>query len=782
MGSPRWPWLALAVFWSAPLVCTAAGQESVARVIVKFRDDGNLLRQASAAGRATALGARLGLVVEHGLDISQGKHVLSATGLTSEALAARLGELPEVEYAEPDRLRKIRSTPNDTLYAEQWYLQSVQAAGSNFSGAWGISAGRYGTIVAVIDTGITNHPDLTSKTVPGYNFISSAAMAGNSTGRSSDPTDTGDYIDAAARQNTELQALCGTADLATDQPSSWHGTIVSGLVGASTNNGAGMAGAGWDIRILPLRALGKCGGFDSDIQAAMLWAAGLYVPGAPTNKNPARVVNMSLGGGGTCTQSYQEVIAQLNAEKVLVVAAAGNESGPVDVPANCAGALAVAGIRHEGDKVGYSSYGAEVGISAPAGNCVNVGANEPCLFPIISTTNLGTQQAGASGYSDQYKVTIGTSFSVPLAAATAALMLDVNPALTPAQVISGIKSSARPFVAVAGLSTCPVANSHGQCNCTTATCGAGMLDAAAAVRSAVQAPMLRDAIYTYGQSYNGRGDKMLVGVNCDVFQLVLDVESGYTNLGMGQAATLDSAIASRTAYVDRIDTAASMFAYALYGNQPVKTFVFDDPGNAASSATIGSGSAFGYCYSTNANAHVYFEDKAACTSRYSNGATKSCAVADNGATGVASSGLVLRDAIYVYDQSMNASGDKVLVGENCDVFQLVLDVTGGYTDLALARGAAYESAIKWQLAYPDRIQAAASMFSYALYDDQAVKAFAFKDKGSTGSTASTGTATAFGYCYSTKANPRVYFRENDKCTYRTSDGVVHAISPCTPAS
>src|SRR5690606_7790730 len=134
-----------------------------------------------------------------------------------------------------------------------------------------------------------------------------------------------------------------------------------------------------------VRVLGKCGGYDSDIIAAMRWAAGLNLPGAPLNPTPAKILNLSLGGSGKCTSSYQQVIGDLETAGVLVVAAAGNDHGPVDSPANCPGVLAVAGLRHIGTKVGYSSLGREVGISAPAGNCVNLGP--PCLFSLATTSN-----------------------------------------------------------------------------------------------------------------------------------------------------------------------------------------------------------------------------------------------------------------------------------------------------------------------------------------------------------------------------------------------------------
>src|SRR5262249_9009044 len=145
------------------------------------------------------------------------------------------------------------------------------------------------------------------------------------------------------------------------------------------------------VHVLPVRVLGKCGGQDSDIIAGMRWAAGLPVPGLPANPYPARVINMSLGGDGSCSAAYRDAVDQITAAGTVIVAAAGNPSGhAVGTPANCPGVIAVAGVRHVGTKVGFSSLGAEVAISAPGGNCVNTAANSPCLYPILTTTNSGT--------------------------------------------------------------------------------------------------------------------------------------------------------------------------------------------------------------------------------------------------------------------------------------------------------------------------------------------------------------------------------------------------------
>ena len=103
-----------------------------------------------------------------------------------------------------------------------------------------------------------------------------------------------------------------------------------------------------------------------------------------------RVLNLSLGGPDSCSAAYADAVSQINALGVVIVASAGNGRGlAVSEPANCAGVIGVGGVRHEGDKVGYSDIGPELSLSAPAGNCVNVNAGEPCLYPILTTANFG---------------------------------------------------------------------------------------------------------------------------------------------------------------------------------------------------------------------------------------------------------------------------------------------------------------------------------------------------------------------------------------------------------
>lgn len=483
-----------------PASVATATAETEARVIVKFKTDSTLMRALAARAAATgpqhaqALSARVGMALRDGRELGERSQLMFASGMSSAALAATLAAQPDVEYAVVDGRQRALAAPNDPLYpaglattpaAGQWYLRTPDAtivSAINAVSAWDVTTGHSSVVVAVLDTGIRpEHPDLQGKLFPGYDFIHDTPTANDGDGRDADPSDPGDGVTQADVDNKVPG--CTASDIAS---SSWHGTQTAGLIGAATNNGVGMASVGRDIRVLPVRVLGKCGGYDSDIQDAMRWAAGMAVTGVPANPNPAKVVNMSLGSTGACNQSYQDVVNQLAAAGVLVVAAAGNDGLAVGTPANCSGVLAVAGVRHAGTKVGYSDLGPEVGIAAPAGNCVNLSGS--CLFPLLTTANSGTAGPLASIYTDGgSNASIGTSFSAPLVAGTAALMLSANRDLTPAQVTAALKASARPFPtsgAPAGVTACKAPSSTAQsdeCYCTTSTCGAGMLDASAAV-------------------------------------------------------------------------------------------------------------------------------------------------------------------------------------------------------------------------------------------------------------------------------------------------------------
>jgi serine protease len=367
----------------------------------------------------------------------------------------------------------------------------------------------------------------------GHTTADCSAPAGTATyyfandghGWSADASDPGDWIDSS---DTSM-SLFQNAGCKSTEPSSWHGTKVAGVIGAVADNGIGIAGIAPMTTLLPVRALGKCTGRVSDIAAAILWAAGIGVAvdaGTIAASPHANIINLSLAAPMPCAQTEQDAINQAIAAGVLVVASAGNEGGPLDAPANCQGVLSVVGLREAGTKVPYSnvsSANAAASLAAPGGNCVNadtggahtVGYTVPCLYAIETTTDSGTtspsatpgaytyaevnqdyQSYVAAGGNTDNTAVVGTSFAAPMVSGVAALMLAEHPGLSPSQLIARLQSSALPFPSSSSTTStqCQLApttsDSNGdytdtsqniECACTQATCGAGMLNAAAAV-------------------------------------------------------------------------------------------------------------------------------------------------------------------------------------------------------------------------------------------------------------------------------------------------------------
>ncbi|WP_374592253.1 S8 family serine peptidase [Aquabacterium sp.] len=498
------------------------------RVIVKFRatttthDSTSNRAVAAANGRADesaatarirGIGRRTGLALQQGRMVGTRMHVVKTRGLNSRALMTQLRQDPDVEYVVVDARRQILTVPNDPLYlpnggavpigpaSGQWYLHtpdSTTPASINAEAAWTIGTGSAtGAIVAVIDTGVRyDHPDLGS-TGSGGKLLPGAALLAAQSLRSADATDTGDWVSAGQ---------CSSGSAAAN--SSWHGTQVAGLVGALSNNNAGMASVGWNVRVLPVRVLAQCGGYDSDIIAAMNWVVGDAVSGlttlSPTIASEVKVINLSLGSNAACSAAYIDAINNVRSHGTVVVAAAGNSDGQaVGAPASCPGVIAVGGLRHVGTKVGYSSVGSEISLSAPGGNCVN--ATGLCLYPILTTSNTGATTAGTATYTDGLNASTGTSFAAPLVSGTAALMLQARPALQPDDVRRLLRDTARAFPQVGGVAACHAPNSSTQaeCNCTTSTCGAGMLDAGQAVNAAANGAVPRITV-TPSSPVNGQ--------------------------------------------------------------------------------------------------------------------------------------------------------------------------------------------------------------------------------------------------------------------------------------
>ena len=448
------------------------GQAPVDQIIVKYRT-GALLRGSKAASgldHMQALSAAAGQQMAYVRPMAGGAHVLrlpdKVPAAQARLIASRLAGLAEVEYAEPDYLLQPLLAPDDPEYGSQWHY--FETYGINLPAAWDITTGDSDINIAILDTGITDHSDLAGRWVGGYDFISNPTIANDLTGRDADPHDPGDWT--AADQ-------CGPGSSGGN--SSWHGTHVAGTIGAASDNAAGVAGINWVSMMVPVRVLGTCGGLTSDIAEGMRWAAGLAVSGAPANPHPAKVLNMSLGGPGACGSTFQNAVNAVTAAGAVVVVAAGNSNvnASGSSPGNCDGVITVAATDRDGGKASYSNFGTTVEISAPGGR---TGTNAPDPAPgngVLSTLNTGLTVPVTANYI-YYQ---GTSMAAPHVAGVASLMFSVNAALTPGQVLSILQDSANDF--------------PGGSTCTTALCGAGIVNAAAALVEAGNAPALDQHVY-----------------------------------------------------------------------------------------------------------------------------------------------------------------------------------------------------------------------------------------------------------------------------------------------
>jgi serine protease len=443
-------------------------QNSFDRFIVKYRDGSSERSSATSldsalqsatravpakAGRALAMKQLRRLAV--GADVVRADRKLDR--VEAESLMRQLASNPNVEYVEVDQVMRPLLSPNDTYYAsEQWHYYNA-TGGIKANEAWDVTNGA-GSVVAVIDTGITNHTDLNANILPGYDFISDTFVSRDGNGRDSNPNDEGDWNPVAGE--------CYTGSPVSN--SSWHGTHVAGTVAAVTNNATGVAGVAYGAKIVPVRVLGRCGGLTSDIADAIVWASGGTVSGIPANANPAEVINMSLGGSGTCSTTYQNAINGAVSRGTTVVVAAGNSNVNVSgaVPANCPNVIAVASTTITGQRSSFSNYGTGIDIAAPGSD-------------IMSTLNAGTTTPGAQAYASYN----GTSMATPHVAGVVALVQAVaTTPKTPAQIEALLKSTVRAF---------PVT--------PTQTIGPGILNAKAAVDAANTSPPV-------GQTYTNGTD------------------------------------------------------------------------------------------------------------------------------------------------------------------------------------------------------------------------------------------------------------------------------------
>ncbi|MEQ4567152.1 S8 family serine peptidase [Paenarthrobacter sp. CAP02] len=410
--------------------------------IVKFEERAGI----QSADRQSAFGSAaeaVGISLESVRTTASGEEVVKTNRKlgADEAgeLVAALASNPNVEYAEPDvMMRPFAVAPNDSYYDVQWPHRAMGVLE-----AWDITRGA-NSVVAVVDTGIVSHSDLDANILPGYDMISSAENARDGNGRDPYPQDKGD---------ARAEGQCGEGVPA--EVSSWHGTHVAGIVAAVAGNNEGVAGVAPKSKVVPVRALGICGGYSSDIADALVWGAGGAVAGVPANANPAKVVNLSLGGRAACSTTYQKAIDTARGLGAVVVVAAGNEG--IDAsqisPANCRGVITVGASTTSEGKAYYSNFGPTIDISAPGGDMRNAPVEG-----VLSTGNTGLDGPAKQGY----YLMQGTSMAAPHVAATAALMFSARPSLKPDELEERLKATAKPMY-----------------QCLT-DCGAGLLDAAAA--------------------------------------------------------------------------------------------------------------------------------------------------------------------------------------------------------------------------------------------------------------------------------------------------------------
>ncbi len=354
-----------------------------------------------------------------------------------------------IETATPRTTAPDIRQPDDPLYSMQWNLHStVSSAGAANLQTLLELKGQARMVVAVVDSGfLLTHEDIDF--LPGYDFVSTLSVANDGDGRDHDPTDPGDWV---ATSTNDCQV----------QTSSWHGTRVAGIIGASTSNAIGIAAANNRIDLLPVRVTGTCGGYVADLIDGIRWAAGLSVANVPPNPHPASVINVSLGFPGACPAELQQAISSATSAGAIVVTASTNSGVDLDVaphsPASCEQVLTAGAATRAGRRADYSAYGAAVDVLAPGGDRSD---------GILTTDNLGRAAAEPGSHYGRH---FGTSLAGAHLSAAVAALRAFSGTLTLPQIRAIVRSTATP-VGVAG-------------GCELLACGGGLLDAQAAMRLA----------------------------------------------------------------------------------------------------------------------------------------------------------------------------------------------------------------------------------------------------------------------------------------------------------
>ena len=430
------------VRWSAE----SLGGETAAERRAALDDRARVAAVGRAAGRTAAFVRAFGLAGTTGV-----YRLDQPLGHAAPGIIRSLREIPGVVSAEADPIATIDALPDDPYASLEWGdlgPADGSAYGIDAVGGWGTSTGT-GTVIAILDTGIRTHADLTGQTVAGYDMISDTFTAGDGDGRDPDPADPGDFV-----TSQESVGHCS------ERNSSWHGTHVAGISSAAANNRIGVFGAAPAAKLQPIRVLGKCGGTFTDIADAVTWASGGAVLAVPPNATPAAVVNMSLGSDVTCPAFLQTAITAARGRGTLTVASAGNSgvSASQHTPSSCDGVVAVAATDSLGKRGVFggttsSNYGPAIDVAAP-------GVNIPSTWN-RGTTTPGTEAIGTGS---------GTSQAAPHVAAIAALLRTLRPTAQPAALERAITSATTAF-----------APDDSALGCPTVGCGSGIANAPAAL-------------------------------------------------------------------------------------------------------------------------------------------------------------------------------------------------------------------------------------------------------------------------------------------------------------
>ncbi|PLC41529.1 MprA protease, GlyGly-CTERM protein-sorting domain-containing form [Ralstonia pickettii] len=580
----------------------------VTQLIVKEKNSGlktqsvapgtPIARADVAAVQRWSVAAQLPVMYKRAM--SGGAHVVTLpNGMSladAQTVAQRMQASGQFEYVSPDRIMRPTSVPNDPKFTQQWSLwpstvvangpSTPSAGGANITTAWDSTKGAPSVNVAVIDTGLlTNHEDFVGANIrPGYDFISSDAYHGtpdpatNKTvplgfvendpldtpaGRDTNPSDPGDWV--SAQDTTNYPSYCGTAGTHSD--SSWHGTFVTGQIVAQ-HNSVGIAGIAPNVTIQMARALGKCGGTTSDIIDALAWVTGASgVPGAggtalAVNSPMAQVVNMSLGGAGACSSAEQAVITAARNRGATIVVATGNDGAPfIGSPANCNGVIAVTAHTIDGDNAFYANVGTGTTISAPGGGPGQVVTGTGDKIVSLSNASLTTPDTGTSYYTTE----MGTSMATPHVAGVAALLLSHKPTLSVDDIKAILTQSARAFPAGTFCAQNPGA------------CGAGMLDAGAAIALSVGTPTV-----TVSSSAS-----TVVANNAVTLTAVVGAGFGNTLSGGGVqwAQTAGPGVTPTTAGPDSNGNYTATFTPSAAGTYSFTVTVTNNLGGTASAST-----------------------------------------------------------------------------------------------------------------------------------------------------------------------------------------------------